>query len=702
MDARKVILRRIYLVFLCVCLFGIAILVQVFRLQFVQGSYWKSKADSLQTDYRTIDAARGNIFSDNGSLLATSVPIYDIRMDVACEAIAKETFEKSIDSLAYCLSNLFKDKSQWEYKKDLRDARRTGEHYHLIRRDISYEQLQAVKQFPLFRLGKYKGGLITVQKEQRELPFDQLAQRTIGLSREGVKPVGIEGAFDTSLKGVSGKRLMQRMAGNVWMPITDNNEIEPKDGNDLITTIDVNIQDVAEHALLTQLGKNDADHGCLVLMEVQTGEIKAIANLKKRGENTYEEDYNYAIAEATEPGSTMKLASLLVAMDDGFADPNDTVDIEGGVKKYADRILHDSHEGGPSRMTLQHAFEISSNVGISKIIYNNYKRNPASFVNGLQRFHVDKPLGLQITGEAKPRVKMPTDKDWYVTTLPYMSIGYDILLSPMQTLTLYNAVANNGRMVKPKFVKEIRNHGALVTSFPTEVISESIASPGTIQNARRMLEGVVERGTATNLKAAAYAIAGKTGTAQISQGADGYKGNGVRYQASFVGYFPADNPKYTCIVVVNAPSAGVYYGNVVAGSIFKEVSDKVYATRLDMHPELGIDSLVIANHFPYVKAGSKKETAKAISKIGIPVSSLSEDAEWVSASITDEAIELKGRKHIQGTVPNVVGMGLQDAVYLLEESGLQVKVNGRGMVQRQSLDAGMKVSRGSQITIELI
>ena len=615
MDARKVILRRIYLVFLCVCLFGMVILTQVFRLQFVQGTYWKNKADSLQTSYKVIEASRGNIFSDNGSLLATSVPIYDVRMDAACEAIDNNTFEKYIDSLSFALSNLFKDKSQWDYKKDLKEARHSDEHYHLVHKDVSYDQLQALKQFPLFKLGRYKGGLITIQKERRDMPFNMLAERTIGMSRSGIKPVGIEGAFDSTLEGVSGRRRMQRMAGNVWMPISDNNEIEPKDGNDLITTIDVNIQDVAEHALLTQLEKNNADHGCLVLMEVQTGAVKAIANLKRKGENNYEEDYNYAIAEATEPGSTMKLASLLVAFDDGLVEPGDTVDIEGGSKKYADRILHDSHEGGPNRITVQHAFEISSNVGISKVIYNNYKKNPMAFVNGLQKLHLDHQLGLQITGEAKPRVKNPLDKDWYGTTLPSMAIGYEVLLSPMQTLTLYNAVANNGRMVKPKFVKEVRNHGVLMESFPTEVIRDTIASATTIQKAKRLLEGVVERGTAENLKTAAYQIAGKTGTAQISQGAEGYKGNGVRYQASFVGYFPAENPKYTCIVVVNSPSNGVYYGNVVAGSIFKEISDKVYATRLDMHPPLSADSSnCCKSGMPYIKAGSKKETMKAISK----------------------------------------------------------------------------------------
>ncbi len=701
MDARKVILRRIYLVFVCICLFGIAILAQVFRLQFVQGTYWKNKADSLQTSYRVIEASRGNIFSDNGSLLGTSVPIYDVRMDAACEAISKGTFDKCIDSLSIALANLFKDKNQLDYKKDLRDARNADQHYYLVHKDVSYDQLQALKKFPLFKLGRYKGGLIIIQKERRDMPFNMLAQRTIGMSRNGIKPVGIEGAFDTTLEGVSGRRRMQRMAGNVWMPISDNIEIEPKDGNDLITTIDINIQDVAEHALLTQLVKNNADHGCVVLMEVQTGAVKAIANLKRKGEGTYDEDYNYAIGEAAEPGSTMKLASLLVAFDDGLVEPTDTVDIEGGSKKYADRILHDSHEGVPNRITVQHAFEISSNVGISKVIYNNYKKNPTAFVKGLQGLHLDQPLGLQITGEAKPRIKNPLDKDWYGTTLPFMAVGYDVLLSPMQTLTLYNAVANNGKMVKPKFVKEIRSHGVLMASFPTEVISDTIASVATIQKAKKLLEGVVERGTAVNLKTAAYAIAGKTGTAQISQGAEGYKGNGIRYQASFVGYFPADNPKYSCIVVVNAPSNGVYYGNVVAGSIFKEISDKVYATRLDMHPPLSADTLVAKNLLPDIKAGNKKETMKAIKKIGLAVDSQSEDADWVSSYNTSGSIQLKERKNLQGTVPNVVGMGLQDAIYILEDSGLRVKVNGRGMVLKQSLDAGGKINRGSQITIEL-
>ena len=692
-------MRRIYLVFLCICLFGIAILVQVFRLQFVQGKYWKEKALSLQTENKVIEASRGNVFSDNGSLLATSVPIYDVRMDAACEAISNETFDKNIDPLSLSLASLFKDKSQLDYKKDLRDARHADEHFHLVHRDISYDQLQALKQFPLFKLGRYRGGLITIQKEQRKMPFDKLAERTIGMSRNGIKPVGIEGAFDTTLQGVNGSGLMQRIAGNTWKPIGDNNEIEPREGNDIITTLDVNIQDVAEHALLTQLEKHKADHGCLVLMEVQTGDVKAIANLKRKGEDNYQEDINYAIWEATDPGSTMKLASLLVAFDDGLVEPEDTVDASGGEVTYYGKTIHDAHPAG--RISVQRAFEISSNVGISKVIHKNYQKNPTAFVNGLRKFHLDQQLGLQIAGEATPRVKSPGDKDWYSTTLTSMSIGYDILLSPMQILTLYNGVANNGRMVKPKFVKEIRNHGVLIKSFPTEIIKDTIASASTIQKARKLLEGVVARGTAENLKTAAYTIAGKTGTAQLSQGAEGYKGNGVKYQASFVGYFPADNPKYSCIVVVNSPSDGMYYGNVVAGSIFKEVSDKVYATRLDMHPELSADSQAIANHLPYIKAGSKKETIKAMTKIGLPISSTNEGADWVSSATTGNAIELKERKKVTGTVPNVIGMGLQDALYLLEDSGLRVKVNGRGMVLKQSLDAGIKINRGSQITIDL-
>jgi cell division protein FtsI (penicillin-binding protein 3) len=387
MDAKKEILWRIYIVFFAMCLFAAAIVVQMVRIQFVQGDYWRSKADSLTMDYKRIEASRGNIFSDNGSMLATSVPIYDLRMDLQADGLTKEQFDTKIDSLSQCLSALFADKSAAEYKRELRRARADEERYHLIRRSVSFRDLQEVKKFPLFRLGRYKGGLLVEQKNMRNLPFKDLAARTIGYVRD-VKPVGIEAAYNEDLTGYSGKRLMQKISGNVWMPVNDNNEIEPKDGNDIYTTLDINIQDVAEQALANHLAEHNADHGCAVLMEVSTGEIKAIANLRRSPTGIYAEDYNYAIGESTEPGSTMKMASLLAAMDDGLVDPEDTVNVGNGSTSYFGQPMKDSHPPKSSRLSVQRAFETSSNVGISRIIYQRYAKNPERFVSKIKSFHL--------------------------------------------------------------------------------------------------------------------------------------------------------------------------------------------------------------------------------------------------------------------------------------------------------------------------
>jgi cell division protein FtsI (penicillin-binding protein 3) len=529
------ILRRSYLVFLGFILFGLAILARVGYLQIAEGQYWKSKADSLTLDFHTINPMRGNIYAADGSLLATSLPRYDVHIDLLAPGIKKELFNEQIDSLALSLANLFKDKSKNDYKRILKEARRDGDRYFLLKRNVSYKEQKALRTFPLFRLGKNKGGLIIDQLSRREKPFKMLASRTIGYKMENseVEPVGIEGAFDPYLRGTTGQRLMQRIAGNVWKPVNNENEIEPQDGNDVITTIDLNLQDVAENALLRQLQEQDADMGCAILMEVATGHIKAVANLKRSGDDdTYKEDYNYAIGQGTEPGSTFKLATLMAAMEDGYVDLDDSTDTFGGEMLLAGGIrMKDSHEGGYGRVSVKKAFAVSSNVGISRIAMKYYSKDPQKFIDRLNAMHVADPLDLQLPGEAKPRLKNTRDKDWWKVSLPFISIGYESHLSPLQLLTFYNAVANNGKMVQPLFVKEIRNKGHVVKSFPTKVIADSICSAATINKARIMLEEVVRTGTASHIKHAQYSIAGKTGTAQIAQGKDGYKSGKVKYQA---------------------------------------------------------------------------------------------------------------------------------------------------------------------------
>jgi cell division protein FtsI (penicillin-binding protein 3) len=700
LEARKVILYRIYIAFFLICIFGIVVIIQIGKIQFVQGNYWKDKADSLMLQYITIDAARGNIFAEDGvNLLATSVPIYDVHFDTRAGAITSEIFSANVDSLAHGLSLLFKDKSQQDYRQQLVTARAKKERYHLIRRGISYPELQQLKQLPVFRMGRYKGGLLVEQKSKRELPFRELAKRTIGTMRD-VKPVGIEEAFNDELKGVSGKRLMQKISGNTWKPVNDKDEIEPKDGNDIITTIDRNIQDVAENSLEEHLRLRNADHGCAILMEVETGEIKAIANLSRTKDSSYVENFNYAIAEATEPGSTFKMASMLAAIDDGFVDTSDVQFVGNGETVYFGHKMEDAHPPHESRLTVSKIFATSSNVGTSRIIYNNYAKRPQDFIDKLHSFGLGTPLGLQIKGEGQPLVKNTTDKSWSGISLPWISIGYESKLTPLQILAFYNAVANNGRMIRPKFVKEVRHRGQLVHSYPTEIIRDSIASQVALAKVRGLMEGVVQYGSGAVLNKSPYKVAGKTGTARINKPKFGYNKNNVSYQASFVGYFPADRPKYSCIVVVYAPSNDVYYGGAVAAPVFKDIADKVYSTRLDLHAAPLEKDTNVSNPLPVSKAGDQKDMVRVLDEMQIVHTTVSE-ASWVGSSADKNAVSLSPRKYTQGGVPNVVGMGLRDALFLLENEGLNVKVMGRGHVVHQSLTAGSSYKKGQIISLEL-
>ncbi|MBK7431668.1 MAG: transpeptidase family protein [Bacteroidetes bacterium] len=691
---------RINISFIVMCLMGLVILVQIFRIQFVQGSYWISQADSFSTRYNKVDASRGNIFSCDGRLLSTSIPIYDIRMDLRADGLSDEKFNANIDSLAICLSTLFKDHTASEYKTSLRQARAANERFYLVRRNVRYAELQTLKQFPLFRLGRYKGGLMVLQKEVREMPFKMLASRTIGTMRD-VKPVGIESAFNSELKGVGGRRLEQRISGGMWKPLNDKDEIESKDGHDIITTIDINIQDVAENSLEEHLIKHNADHGCAVLMEVATGEIKAIANLKRNSEGNYVEDFNYVIAEATEPGSTFKMASMLAALDDGFIEPEDTIFVGNGERKYGPQRMVDAHPPHFPKLSIQQAFETSSNVGISSVIVSRYSKNPQAFIDKIKSFGLGSPLGLDIEGEGTPRIKNITAKDWSsVVSLPWMSIGYETKLTPLQILAFYNAIANNGTMVRPHFVKEIQSHGRTLKSFDTEIIRDSIASPAALAKARQLMEGVVERGSAKQLNSSPYRIAGKTGTAQISMNKFGYDKTHPSYQASFVGYFPADEPKYSCMVVVYAPSKDVFFGGAVAAPIFKDIADKVYSNHVELHDKpIEVDTTV--SLIPFAKAGQQKDLKKVLARLDIASSTKDLDAHFVSPVVVSDRIVMTERKTSAGITPNVSGMGVKDAVYILENAGYRVKINGRGNVVRQSISTGTKITKGQLIILDL-
>lgn len=708
LDVRKDMLWRIYIVYFFVFAIACLVFARVVKIQIFEGDFWKNRAKELTLHYANIQAVRGSIFDINGQLLATSLPYYEVALDLNSDPITDEIFEENIDSLSYCLSTLFSDKNRLSYKKLLIKIRVSGNRYYKFKDNISYKDLQELKTFPLFRKGRFKGGLIYTVKGKRELPFKFLAARTIGYRTGNSQPVGLEGSFNSQLSGVGGKRLVRRIAGGIEMPVNDENEIEPQDGNDVVSTIDINIQDVAENALYKQVRKHQAAWGTVILMEVATGEIRAIANLSKIDTATYGEKFNYAIAQTTEPGSTFKLASLMAGMEDGYFDLKDTINTGAGKWKFLNQEIRDAHEGGFGKLTVKQVFEKSSNIGTAKLINKFYSRNPQKFIDRLYKMGVNLNPELDIAGAGKPLVKDTKSKSWSAYSLPWMSHGYEVMLTPLQTLTFYNAVANGGEMMKPIFVREVKRQGKVIQSFSPEVIHPHIASAATIRKAKEMMEGVVEEGTATNLKNPFYKIAGKTGTAQIAKGRGGYGNlNGSRnvtYQASFVGYFPADNPKYSCIVVVNAPSEGVYYGNAVAGPIFKEIADKVYSILLDMHSE--INNMNEANaETPVMKNGSRKDIETICRNLNL-TPEISSSADYVrliihkdsSIAFTDNNINSQLANRI---MPNVVGMGLKDALYLLENSGLHVRVIGKGAIMKQSILPGKKFVKGTELIIEL-
>lgn len=685
------------MVYFGLLLFGIAIFIKVIHIQYVEGSELKEKALEETIQAIDIEPTRGTIYAADGKVLATSVPIFDVRMDAGSDVITDNFFYQSIDSLAFCLSNLFNDRSQANYRNELINARKKGNRYYLIKRSVEFEQLKKLRNFPIFRKGKFKGGLIIIPKDRREMPFRSLAKRTIGFSRGDVY-VGLEGAFTKELAGVKGKKLMQRTA-NGWIPLTDESLVEPEKGKDIITTLEVNIQDVAQDALRRQLVLHKASHGCAILMEVKTGHIKAIVNLTRdTATDWYDEKYNYAIGESSEPGSTFKLISMLIALDDEMIDLDDSVNTGNGKTMYFSRTMSDSHEGGYGKISVKRAFEVSSNVGISRIIYKAYANNPQRFTDKLVAMKINKSLELEIDGEGKPLIKSPKNKNtWYGTTLPWMSIGYELAMTPLQILTVYNAVANNGKMVKPMFVDQIKVTGKVIKQYDTQIINEEIASQKAIKKAREMLEGVVQSGTAVNIRNSVYKIAGKTGTAQIAVGSGGY--NKSNYKASFAGYFPADDPMYSCIVVINNPSTGAYYGSSVAAPVFKEIADKVYAMQLNIHAKnenINRDTIL-----PITKSGNQKQLSKVYNELKIKTVSNDPGSEWVIPVQNDSLVKFLAKNIRYGYVPDVIGMGVNDAVFLLEQMGMTVIIRGRGMVISQSIEQGTKVTKGTKIILEL-
>jgi cell division protein FtsI (penicillin-binding protein 3) len=691
-------LWRIRLVYALIGVFALLIFGRVLYIQFMEGEHWRDIASNATMRYVSIDAARGDIRSDDGRLLATSIPVYEIRMDLSSQVISEPVFRSGLDSLCVSLSAIFGDRTPAQYRSELLAARKNQERYFLIKRHVSYNELLQIRQFPVFRLGRYRGGFIVNERTRREMPYKTLAARTIGYEREGVF-VGLEGAYRQYLEGVQGKRLMQRTSGGNWMPINDDNEIQPKNGMDIITTMNIHMQDIAENALRKKLQKYNADYGTIVVMEVSTGKVKAISNLSLSSKGTYEESFNFAVGESTEPGSTFKLASMIAILEDGIAKPGDIIHTGNGQMNYYDRVMRDARQDGFGSITLQEAFELSSNVGISKVIHDAYKQSPQRFINKLKEIGLDKPLGLEISGEGRPTIKEANSQGWSAVSLPWMAIGYELSLTPLQILSLYNAVANDGKMMRPMFVEEIRQTGSIVKQFTPTVLNRSIASSTTIQILQDMLVGVVENGTARNIHTSNYQIAGKTGTAQVAQTRHGYKSDtGVIYQASFAGYFPADHPVYSMMVVIHNPKGWIYTGSQIAAPVFREVADKLFATQLVI-PEIDSQAPIMAS-LPVFENANKEDLKNIYAALNSHLID-SQDSEWVSTVIKSDTVTFKGKTVAANMVPDVVGMGLRDALYVMENTGVRVRFTGRGTVRRQSIPSGASVSGDQVVYLEL-
>lgn len=704
MTVRDEIVFRSGVVYLVLILCSVALIVQILVLQYIQKGKWSELSEKYVFKTAEMPANRGDILARDGRLLASSVPYYSIYMDTRSSGMSGETWTKGIDGLSQGLSKYLGVRSTSGWKSVITAARKRGDRYFLIQKRVDYATLKKIKELPIFREGQFRGGLVAQPENRRILPNNELAARTIGYLNQGTEGtlVGLEGSFDKELGGKNGMVVKQRLTGGDWITVNNGESVEAKDGHDIQTTIDVDLQDVASTALERQLRRHNAHHGCAVLMEVSTGDVRAIANLERADDGSYHETYNYAIAESTEPGSTFKLAALMAAIEDGVVDTGDIVDTGDGAVRFYNKIVRDTKEGGYGKITVKEVFECSSNVGTSIIINENYKDNPKAFVNRLYAMKLNQPLDVQIKGEGKPLIRYPGDKFWSGLSLPMMSHGYEVQMTPLQTLAFYNAVANNGKMMRPRFVTAILDNGSVVKSFGTEVIINSIASRSTIRKARAMMEGVVEKGTAINLKNPEYRIAGKTGTAQIAMNNQGYRRK-ITYQASFVGYFPAENPLYSCIVVVNAPSNGVYYGNIVAGSVFKEISDKVYATTFyrDYRAENKAEKeKEMKGLVPEAGNGLRADINEVLGELDVRYRKTSKE-EWVATRESGDTIRLVGLDVRKGLVPDVRGMSLRDAVYLIENAGLKVKYSGKGRVLRQSPQHGARVYEGSVVSLDM-
>ena len=697
-KTKGIILRVIFLYLFVISFFGIVIY-QIIQVQFFQASI----NTNSQPRYEIINAQRGNILSDDGSLLATSVPLYDIYIDFS--VINNELFEDNVKSLSKQLSSLFLDKSETDYENWLRIKKNSNDNkYVKFKIQVNQNKLDAVKMMPIFELDRNKGGIIIEPRLNRKHPYGQLAYRTIGRLRK-YNTVGIERSYDFFLKGEDGLQLKKLKKKGLWIPEKSELNRSPKSGHDIITTINIDMQDVAQEALRKTIINENANWGCVVLMEVETGEVKVISNLSKDSVGSIKEDYNYAIGRHMAPGSTFKLASIIAGLENNKFKLSDLIDLNGGEIKYYDRTMKDSPHKF-DKVSVAQSFIISSNVGVSKIINNAYKKNPEEFINQINKLGFNSPLDLELLYPSALYIPSPKKSNWSGVTLPWMSIGYEMAISPLHMLTFYNAIANKGKMMLPIFTTSIRLHGKDIIYKHPKVVKSTICSESTINKIIPMLIGVVEDGTAKNIKNTAYKIAGKTGTTVLNY-ASRKKDEDKTYQASFVGFFPAEKPKYSCIVVINEPKNGQVYGGKVAAPIFKELADKIYSSDLDLHKPIKANSVSL--DLPTVKSGNSYDANLVLDKLGVTFNTLKSN--YFIAKTSSTSILLTENNIIdslkENKMPNLVGMNLSDALHLLYQFGFSTEIHGCGKIiycldaTDNKINVGQKITKGSLIKIQL-
>ena len=706
-DIQKKIMIRYSFVILVMVLVGIAIVFKAGVIMFAEREYWHDVADRFVKENVTIAPNRGNIISSDGQLMASSLPEYKIYMDFKAGGELKDSLlMEHLDSICDGLHQIFPDKSKAEFKSHILKGRKKGSRsYLLYPKRISYIQYKEAKSLPVFNLRKYTGGFHEQVFNQRKKPFGSLAMRTLGDMYSdmtlGAKN-GLELQYDSILRGKDGITHRQKVM-NKFLNIVD---IPPVDGCDIVTTIDVGMQDIAEKALVDKLKEIGGRVGVAVIMEVKTGEVKAIVNMTKCNDGVYREVKNNAVSDMMEPGSTFKTASIMVALEDGKITPDQEVDTKNGVYMMHGRPMkdHNWHRGGYGVIDVTKVLMVSSNIGVSRVIDENYHNHPEKFVEGIYKLGIATPLNLDIPGAAKkPNIRMPNKDNWSKTALAWMSIGYETQVPPISTLTFYNAIANNGVMVKPKFVKSIVKDGQVIEEIPTEVLNPAIASPKTIEQIQTILEKVVSEGLGKAAGSKQFHVSGKTGTAQVSQGAGGYKTGTMQYLVSFCGYFPSEEPKYSCIVAIQKPGLPAS-GGLMAGSVFSKIAERVYAKHLAQDLREAKDSTSVLT--PDVKNGDIASASYVLSHIDVQTvgAEKREANKPVWGHVThnpNQNITLQKKEIDPTRVPNVIGMGAKDAVYLLESLGLKAHISGMGKVRSQSIPAGNTLHKGKTIQLKL-